>query len=70
MNKIYEYLKLIRVKHYIKNLLVFLLLVFSRNLLNLNIFVQVLISFFAFSFVASIVYIINDLKDIEKDRKI
>lgn len=68
MSKIREHLKLIRVKHYIKNLLIFLPLVFSGNLMNFDLLINVLIAFFIFSFCASVVYIINDIKDIEKDK--
>lgn len=68
MKKLVEYIKLIRVKHYIKNFLVFFPLVFSGNLLKIDLLTKAILAFIAFSFVASIVYIINDLKDIEKDR--
>lgn len=68
MKRIYEYLRLMRVKHYIKNLLVFLPLLFSGNLLKLNMFIEIFWAFLSFSLVASVVYIINDFKDIEKDR--
>lgn len=63
-----KYFKLLRIKHYIKNILVFLPLFFSKNLMNKT---QLLIStlgFILFSMVCSIVYIINDIKDIESDR--
>ena len=65
MNK---YLKLLRVKHYIKNFLVFLPLFFSGRLTQTTDFLHVSGMFFAFSFCASIIYIINDICDIEKDR--
>lgn len=64
-----NYLKLIRVKHYIKNGLIFFPLFFSQNLLQLNILRNVLLSFLSFSLMCSVVYVINDLKDIKKDRK-
>ena len=64
-----EYLKLIRVKHYLKNLLVFLPAIFSGMLFDTNIFFKVVIMFLAFSFTASIIYVINDINDIESDRK-
>lgn len=63
-----EYIKLIRVKHWLKNGLVFLPIFFSINLLNLNCFLTCLLAFFIFSLTSSIVYVINDLNDIEKDR--
>lgn len=64
-----NYSKLLRVKHYIKNLLIFFPLVFSRNLLNRQAFFKTLIGLAAFSLSASIVYIINDINDVEKDRR-
>ena len=63
-----NYLKLIRVKHWMKNGMVFLPLFFSINLLNGNLLINSIIAFFAFSFTASIVYVINDINDIEKDK--
>ena len=63
-----NYLKLIRVKHWLKNGLVFLPIFFSINLLNIDYLASCLIAFFVFSFTASIVYVINDMTDIEKDK--
>lgn len=64
-----EYLKLIRVKHWLKNTLVFLPLFFSLNIFNLDYVLICIISFLIFCFASSIVYVLNDLNDIEKDRK-
>ena len=69
MEKIKEYLKLIRVKHYFKNLLVFLPLLCSGELFDKNKLINCILGFCLFSLTASIVYIINDLKDIENDKK-
>ena len=65
---IVNYLKLIRVKHWLKNLVIFLPLFFSTNLFETKMVINSLIAFFIFSFTASIVYIINDINDIEKDK--
>lgn len=62
------YLKLLRVKHYSKNILLFLPLVFGGQLSNLALFLPVLLGFLAFSLLASAVYIVNDIRDAEKDR--
>ena len=62
-------LKLMRLKHYIKNSLIFFPLIFSGKLTNINSFFCCLISFFAFSLSASFVYIINDIRDKENDAK-
>jgi len=61
-------LRLIRVKHWIKNGFVFVPLVFSKHLFNADYFIETVIAFFAFSLASSIVYVINDIKDIESDR--
>lgn len=64
-----NYIKLIRVKHWIKNLLIFLALVFSGELLEKGQLFKVINAFCAFSLMASIIYIINDIKDRENDKK-
>lgn len=61
-------LQTIRIKQYTKNLLVFAAPLFGGMLFNYNCMLRVIISFIAFSFAASTVYIINDIVDIEKDR--
>ena len=63
-----EYFKLIRVKHYLKNLLIFFPLFFSHNLFNLNLLLKLILSFLSFCFACSIVYIVNDIKDRDKDK--
>lgn len=71
MNKlvIYDYLKELRVHHYIKNLLVFVPLACSGNLFELQKVLMGSAGFTSFCMVASMVYIINDIRDVEKDRK-
>ena len=64
-----DYIKLMRPKHYIKNLLIFLPLIFSGLLLNINNFTKTLLGFLIFCLVASVIYIINDINDREKDRQ-
>lgn len=64
-----NYLKLMRVHHYLKNVLIFLPLVFSQNLFDLTLLKKTILGFFAFSILSSIVYIVNDIQDVEKDRK-
>ena len=67
MQKIKIYLKLIRVKHYVKNILLFVPLFFAHQMTK-GIVLKECIAFFAFSFMASSIYIINDIKDVEKDK--
>ena len=69
MSKIKEYMKLMRIKHYLKNVLIFLPLVFSGELLDIHNLTNCIVGFIIFSFTSSIVYIINDIKDIENDKK-
>ena len=66
--QIKEYLKLIRVKHWLKNGLVFLPLFFSINLFNTEYYLGAILAFIVFSFSASIVYVLNDISDVEKDK--
>ncbi|MBQ6498054.1 MAG: UbiA prenyltransferase family protein [Bacilli bacterium] len=63
-----KYIKLIRVKHWIKNLLVFLPIFFSINIFNMDLLKISFLAFVVFCCTSSIVYIINDMSDIEKDR--
>ena len=68
-NKIQAFIKLIRVKQYVKNILIFLPLFFSGSFFDGDTFVKTLIGFVLFCLVASVVYVTNDLNDIEKDKK-
>ncbi len=63
-----KYLRLLRVKHYIKNGLVFLPLFFAHKLTVIDLLLHTLLAFAIFSLLSSAVYIINDIKDAEKDR--
>ena len=62
-----KYLKLIRAKHWIKNCIIFLPLIFSREINQTNIILTIL-GFISFSLASSIIYIINDIRDKEKDK--
>ena len=66
--KLKEYIRLIRPKHYIKNILLFLPIIFGGSLLQKDRLLHVIGGFVVFSFVSSVVYIINDICDAEKDR--
>lgn len=68
MEKIKDCLLLIRIKHYIKNVLIFLPLTFSGLYKQSDNILVVFLGFVLFSFVSSIVYVINDVCDIEKDK--
>ena len=61
-------IRLMRIQHYIKNLLIFLPLLFSNNITNTNLLIKTIVAFIIFSLATSIIYILNDLKDIDKDK--
>lgn len=63
-----DYLRLIRIKQWLKNLFVFLPIFFAGKILDLHLLLNSIVAFFSFSFIASSIYIINDYIDIEKDR--
>lgn len=62
-----HYIKLMRMHHYIKNLLVFAALLCSGLFFQTEKLVPGIIGFVAFCVTSSIVYIINDIRDKEKD---
>ena len=63
-----NYIKLISMKHWLKNFLVYLPIFFSLNLFNIDYLLLTTLAFIVFCFTSSIVYILNDISDIEKDR--
>ena len=63
-----KYVKLMRVHHYMKNLLLLLPLFFSGRMSDGRLFFQGLLAFVAFSLMASAIYIFNDMMDVERDR--
>lgn len=68
IDQIKLFLSLVRIKHWVKNLLIFAPLLFSGNLFNQQLLGKSGLVFFAFCFTAGIVYIINDWLDKEVDR--
>ncbi len=63
-----KYLNLIRIKHYIKNVLIFVPMICAMQITGKNILISIL-AFFSFGFLCSAVYIMNDIRDIEQDRQ-
>jgi len=63
------YLKLLRPKDWAKNSFLFLPLFFGREIFNMSLLIPVCFGFIAFSCIASSIYIINDYRDREDDRK-
>ena len=62
-------LQLLRPQQWLKNLFVFLPLFFDRHLFDLAYLLPCVLMFFAFSFAASGIYCLNDIIDVEADRK-
>jgi len=67
-NKLKAILNLLRVRQYYKNVLIFLALFFSELLLDFSLYPNIILGFILLCCASSINYIINDMKDIEKDR--
>ena len=69
MQKVLLILKEIRVKQWAKNLLIFFPAYFGTSIFDPNIVLKLFAAFISFCFTVSIVYIINDLKDLPEDKK-
>jgi 4-hydroxybenzoate polyprenyltransferase len=64
-----QWLRLIRVHQWVKNLLLFVPLLASHQFGNMQALITLVLAFISFSFCASAVYVVNDLIDLESDRK-
>lgn len=62
-------LKEMRIHQWIKNTFVLIPLVFDRQLFQIEPLSRTIIGFFLFCFVSSSVYLINDILDVDADRK-
>ena len=69
MNKIKNLIKLMRSKHYIKNLLFFVSIFFDKNIFVGSVLARVVCGFIAFCAISSAIYIFNDIHDVEQDRQ-
>ena len=65
---LFHILDLLRIKDWLKNLLIFLPLIFSENLVNSQYYYSLLLTFLIFSLVSSVVHILNDIQDIDYDK--
>ncbi len=63
------FLKLLRCHQYIKNTFIILPVFFAGKITEIELLGKTVVAFIAFSLVASAVYIFNDIRDIEVDRK-
>ena len=64
-----HYIKLLRPKDWVKNLFLFVPSFFAQKFFDADTNLLLIGGFFAFSFLASSIYIINDYRDIADDRK-
>jgi 4-hydroxybenzoate polyprenyltransferase len=62
-------LKSIRVHQWLKNILIAVPLVLNHEYANINLVMAAVAAFFSFSFLASAVYILNDISDLANDRQ-
>ena len=62
------YVQLLRVPQWYKNLVVFLAIFFSGNILNESLFFTTILAFFSLCFISSAGYIINDIIDRKSDQ--
>ncbi len=63
-----DYAKLLRIKHYVKNTIVFLPLFFGKAIFDVGRLKMAFVAFVCMCLVSSAVYICNDLRDVDKDR--
>lgn len=61
-------IQLIRIKDWIKNIVIFFPIIFSNNLYSIENITNVFVAFFMFSLTASSVYILNDILDYKDDK--
>jgi 4-hydroxybenzoate polyprenyltransferase len=62
-------LKTMRPRHWVKNGLLFIPIVFDKQLTNWPALARTILGFILFCLLSSVIYIINDLVDLEADRK-
>ena len=66
--QIKDIINLIRLKQWSKNLILFIPLFFDKNFLNLIQNVNLYIGLISFCTISSLVYVINDISDKDKDK--
>lgn len=64
-----DWLQALRLHQWLKNLLLFVPLLAAHEITNYESWLSLVLAFFSFSLCASSVYIINDLLDLDSDRK-
>lgn len=61
--------KALRVHQWAKNFLIFIPIFASHQVLDQSLWINAIAAFFSFSFMSSTIYVLNDLFDLEADRK-
>ena len=61
-------IKLMRIKHWVKNLFIFIPVFFAGEIVNWSLYPPLIKGFLSFGLIASCVYILNDLRDIDNDK--
>ena len=67
MNK--DFIKIMRPKQWLKNIFVFVPAFFAGNISEPGVVLAAVMAFFAFSLSASAIYCLNDIIDVEADRR-
>ncbi|QQG44354.1 MAG: UbiA prenyltransferase family protein [Candidatus Roizmanbacteria bacterium] len=67
--RIFVLMRMLRVNQWIKNLVIFVAIVFSGKLFDVDLFSKSLFAFFVFCFLSSASYVLNDIIDYPLDKK-
>ncbi len=68
MKQLIYLVETMRPKQWTKNVIIFAALIFDNKLLNPTLFLHTLAGFLLFCLISGVVYILNDLVDVDKDR--
>src|ERR1035437_2783550 len=68
INLVYNLLRLVRPRQWVKNLAIFASITFTGELFDPPIVLKVVLGFFVFCGLASATYIVNDIFDVKKDK--
>lgn len=66
---LHDFFKVIRVHQYVKNLLIFVPIILAQQFFNTVVVEKTFLGFVSFCFLASSVYVLNDLLDLDSDRQ-
>lgn len=69
MKTIKSYVKLMRIKHYLKNIIIFIPVFVGGKLFYFKSIMDLFIGFISFCLLSSAIYCFNDIKDVNKDKE-